>query len=361
LISKIRCDHRIRKRIKEPLVINSFSSDGKSTTQLKGQFVFFQVLIDCLLELKPNETEKNELITLYQNAYQGNNNELKNLKEFQQNYSSEKALCWYTRESFFYQTINAALRTKNIHMMFLLRSYIFDIQQQLQKYQFNNILIVYRSQIMSKHEFETFKKSEGQLISVNSFFSTSQNRSFTIFMLGETSSTVNWERILFEIDVDPNVSKTKPFADISQFSHFKNEDEILFMTGSIFRVNEIIPDENQLWIVRMTLCNDIEYDLKDILKYMKKGIREGETNLRTLAKILWETGEFKLAEEYFLRLLNQLPSNDPLLVDLYEDLAKLTSQMGNLDKSMEWRQKLLTFKEQHRLSLPIMSKGRFLE
>ena len=55
LVSKIRYDHRIRKQIKEPLAINIFSSDGKSTMQLNGEFVFFQVLIDCLLRLKPNE------------------------------------------------------------------------------------------------------------------------------------------------------------------------------------------------------------------------------------------------------------------------------------------------------------------
>lgn len=360
LTSKIRYDHRIRKQMKEPLVFDIFASDGESTTQINGKFVFFQVIIDCLLRLKSNESEKNELIDMCRNAYQGKKTELDILEEFQKNYSSKEALWWYTRESFFYRTINASLRSKNIRMIFLLRSYVCDIQQHLRENQVQNTLKVYRSQIMSKNEFQIFKQSEGQLISVNSFFSTSRDLSLTVHMSGETNSTVDWERILFKIDTDPKMMKTKPFADISQLSYFPNEDEILFMAGSIFRVNKIFYDENQLWIVQMTLCNDNEHDLKDVLKDMNKQIGKGETNLRTLAKVLWEIGEFELAEEYFLRLLNQLSSNDPLLVDLYEDLAKLTSQMKKSDNSMEWRQRLLTFKEQNQSSLSIMSTGTFL-
>ena len=359
MISKIRYDHRIRKQINEPLEINMFSSVGQSTTQLNGRFVFYQVLIDCLLRLKPHETDTNELINFYQNAYQGNNNELFNLEEFQRNYSSEKALWWYTRESFFYRTINEALRSENIHMMFLLRSYISDIQKQLRKYQCEDQLKVYRGQIMSKTEFETLKQCENQLISVNSFFSTSKDRSSAMFMLGEMSDIVDWERLLFEIDANPELVTTKSFADIRQLSYFPNESEILFMTGSIFRVENIFVDENQFWIIRMTLCDDNQHDLKDVLKYMKKQIGKGETNLRILAKVLWEIGELNSAEIYFERLLNQLPPNDPLLIGLYDDLAKLTSQMKNSDKSIEWRKKLLAFQQHNPFPLPIMSKGKF--
>jgi len=48
--------------------------------------------------------------------------------------------------------------------MFLLRSFILDIQRQLEKYQFQTRIQVYRSQIMSKNQFETLKQSQGQLI-----------------------------------------------------------------------------------------------------------------------------------------------------------------------------------------------------
>ena len=213
-------------------------------------------------------------MNIYQNAYQGKTNDLADLEEFEKTYSSENAISWYTRESFFYRTMNAALRSKNIHRMFLLRSYILDIQQQLQIHQCKDRFQVDRSQIMPKDEFHRFKQSESQLISVNSFFSTSKDRSSAMFMLGKTNDNAGWKRILFEIEADPKIIKTK------SFTYFPSESEILFMTASIFRVNQIVYDENHL---------------KDVFNYMKKQIGKGETNLRVLAKILWGIGELKLA------------------------------------------------------------------
>ena len=135
LISRITADHKIQKKVEEPLSINIFTTNvggGKSTTGLNGQFVFSQVLIDCLLRLKSTQTDKNEFINLCKTEYEGNHSELNNLREFEEEYSSNKVLWWYTRESFFYKTLNAALRTQNIHMIFLFREFISDIHRQLQ-------------------------------------------------------------------------------------------------------------------------------------------------------------------------------------------------------------------------------------
>ncbi|CAF1565421.1 unnamed protein product, partial [Rotaria sordida] len=63
----------------------------------------------------------------------------------------------------------------------------------------------------------------------------------------------------------------------------------------------------------MTLCSDDEHDLKEVLMYMKQQLVSGETNLRTLGKILWEMGKLDLAKQYFTRLLKELSPNDPLL------------------------------------------------
>ncbi|CAF4392281.1 unnamed protein product, partial [Adineta steineri] len=138
LVSQITRDHKIQKKVEEPLSINIFTTNvdaGKSTTGVNGEFVFSQILIDCLLRLKSTEIDKNELINLCENEYVGNYTELNNLREFQQSYSPNEVLWWYTKETFFYKTLNAALRTQNIHLIFLFRAYIYDIYHQLQKYQ----------------------------------------------------------------------------------------------------------------------------------------------------------------------------------------------------------------------------------
>jgi tetratricopeptide (TPR) repeat protein len=340
--------------VEEPLSINIFTTEAganKSTTGVNGQFVFSQVLIDCLLRLKSTERDTNELIDCCTSQYEGNQSELNNLREFQEYYSPDKALWWYTRESFFYKTLNAALRTQNIHMIFLFRAFIADIYRQLQSNRANNPLRVYRSQLMSSDELDSLKQHISQFISVNSFFSTSNDRTTALFLLGDSSVLIDLERVLFEIDADPKIITSKSFADIRNLSHFPVESEILFMLGSIFRLERISHnDDDKVWIIQMTLCGDDEHELKQVLMYMKQQIGNGETNFRTLGKILSDMGKFDLAEKYFTRLLKQIQSDDPLLSDLYEELGKVASQTGDYDMSMQWHQKSLAFKQQNQLT-----------
>ncbi|CAF1418416.1 unnamed protein product [Adineta steineri] len=353
LVSQIAADHKIQKKIEEPLPIYTFTTNvgaGKSTIGVNGQFVFSQILIDCLLRLKSNEMDKNELINCCQSEYVGNFTELNNLHEFQQDYSPDKVLWWYTKETFFYKILNAALRTQNIHMIFLFRAFIYDIYRQLQESQSKRPLQVYRSQLMSSDELDSLKNNIGQFISINSMFSTSKQRTTALFLLGDITTQIDSERVLFEIDADPNIVNTKPFADISKHSDFPDESEVLFMIGSIFRLNNISRNDDQIWIIKMTLCNDDEHDLKQVLMYMKQQIENEETNLRTLGNVLWEMGKFDLAEKYLIRSLKELASNDPLHISLYEDLGKLASQRGDYDMSMKWRQKLLAFKKENPLA-----------
>ena len=350
LISQIQINHKVHKKVEEPLAINIYTTStgtGNSTTGVNGQFVFSQVLIDCLLRLKSTQIDKNELIDCCKRQYEDNLTELNNIDEFAQVYSRDKAVWWYTRESFFYKTLNAALRTQNIHMIFLFRSFISDIYQQLKYNQSKSRLRVYRSQLMSNDELNTLKQNIGQFISINSFFSTSNQYTVAYFYLDDTTSAVDVEKVLFQIDAHPKMVTIKPFADISQHSHFTYESEVLFMIGSIFRLESISHNDNNVWIIRITLCNDNEHDLKQVLSYMKKQTGSGETNLRTLGKIVWEMGKLDLAEKYFTRFLKELPSDNPLLIDLYEDLGKLASLREDYDISIQWHQKALILKEQN--------------
>ncbi|CAF4788563.1 unnamed protein product, partial [Rotaria socialis] len=168
--------------------------------------------------------------------YQGNSAELSNLREFREDYSSEKALWWYTRESFFYKTLNAALRNQNIHIIFLFRGFISDIHRQLEAYQADDTLRVYRSQMISSNELETLRQSCDQFISINSFFSTSIDKKKALSFLNSCDVGDNIEPVLFEIVANPALVTSKPFADVSPYSEFTDESEVLFMLGSIFRL-----------------------------------------------------------------------------------------------------------------------------
>ncbi|CAF2828174.1 unnamed protein product [Rotaria sp. Silwood2] len=371
LICRITADHKIQKKVEEPLSINIFSTNadaGKSTTGLNGQFVFYQVLIDCLLRLKYTKADKKELIQLCKQQYEDNSVELSNIHEFEQDWSSSNALWWYTRESFFYKILNAVLRKQDIHFIFLFRSYILDIHHQLKKHQSVNSLKVYRSQMISSDELKTFQQTHGQFISINSFFSTSTNKQKALSFLNVPTGIENLEPVLFEIDANPKMATAKSFADISSYSEYKDESEVLFMLGSIFRLNSVNHSkDNPVWIIQMTLCSDDEHDLKQVLADMKQQLGSGETNLQILGKILSDMGKFYLAEKYLTGFLEQLPQNYPLLGSLYEDLAKVASQAGDYNKSVQWHKKAVEFKKSNQptassnTNRAMSSTGKFIE
>ena len=338
---RIKTDHTIQQIIEQPLSLNIFTS-GNTSGSVNGKFVFSQVLIECLLRLKLTDLDRDELIKHCKNIYRDNRFEMSNLREFQKEYSSKNAVWWYTRDTFFFKTLNAVLRAENIHMIYLFRGYIDDIQRQLKTYQTKDSLIVYRGQLISKSELETLQNSCGQFISVNSFFSTSTRDKKARSFLDASDISENLERVLFEITADSNVAATKPFADISSLSEYSGESEVLFMIGSIFRLNSIKRNnDSQLWIIRITLCSENESDLKNVLVHMKQQLGSGETNLRTLGKVLWKMGRLDLAEFYLVRLLNDLPPKHHLLGDLYGDLSEIAGLLKNYDKSVEYQQKAL--------------------
>ena len=193
---------------------------------------------------------------------------------------------------------------------------------------------------MSSDELHDLQNCRGQLVSVNSFLSTTKRRQIADFYRGDTTQQTNLEPVLFEIDADPKVVTTKPFADISKHSDFDLELEVLFMPGSIFRLNTIDRDDYQVWIIGMSLCSDDDHSLKEVLGDMKKQNGTGETNLCTLGKVLWDMGKFDLAKKYYIRCVNEISDNDPLLLTAYEDLAEIASQQNDYEESLTMAAKI---------------------
>ncbi|CAF1488753.1 unnamed protein product [Adineta ricciae] len=348
LISQIKRDHKIQLVAEGPLSINLFAtnSSGELTTRANSEFIFSQILIDCLLRMKPNTMDREELIARCKIEYEGNCIEAAHLREFEQDYSSEKALWWYTRRTFFCKILNAALSRQNIHLMFLLRSYIFDIHRQLQHYQPKCPLRVFGCQLMSSEQLNTLKQWAGQYISVNSFFSATNNSSKALSILINTNISEDFQRVMFDIDADPGRSTKQLFADINGYSHLSAELEVIFTLGSIFRVKNTSHGENQIWTISMTLLDDDEPELKKVHAHIQRENGSGETNLQMFGKILWKIGQIDLAETYYRRAFNELLPDDPLCIIVCEDLAAISSEKGDNDAYTRWHQKALQLKDQ---------------
>jgi len=144
------------------------------------------------------------------------------------------------------------------HLRRMTSIYIYCMDKKVNE-KSKQMVKLYRAEIISKDELENLKNSVNQFISINSFFSTTSNYQKALSFFKGSKTTATTEKILYEIKANPNVGKTKPFANISQQSQYQKEEEVLFMIGSIFQLTNISFDEtNQCSIIKMTLRSDEE-------------------------------------------------------------------------------------------------------
>ncbi|CAF4971693.1 unnamed protein product [Rotaria sp. Silwood1] len=344
LINRIQFDQSGRRshEADEALSIFTFGSNNnqeESTTGLDGRFLQSQLLLTCLLNMETTETDKNEFISECREIYKTNLEQLKIVDDFGKNYAPEHSLWWYTRSAFVYRLLNKALRIQNIDLLFLLRFYIRDIEKQLSNRRYKSCIRVYRGQFMSKEELNVLKDSIGKLISVNSFLSTSSKYEVASLYSGSFATDDTLEKVLFEIDADPNQIGVKPFADISEISCFKEEDEILMMVGSVFRLNKIYLGDDKIWHIEMTLCSDNV--LQTTFDYMKKRYDSMNNKLLLFANVLIDLANFDDAEKYLHRLLKELLSCPADIPKCLHALGKVSCEKGNYDLSLDYFGKAL--------------------
>ena len=266
---------------------SKFDKMVATTTESTTPFVFPHCLSEVLLQIKSNEKDKNDLISLCENIYKDSETNLNNIDEFQKHYTSNKALWWYTYASFIYEMLNKALREQDIDRIFLFQFFIYDMHRQLAENKCQYPIKVYRGQHLLDYQLNKIKEAAGDFISRNTFLSASVDRDLVLSFLNTNSNSNNVHRVLYEIDADPALVRTKPFADIKKHSYFPGKSDVLFPIGTFFRVTSIQQNEDKLWIVQMTLCADDDPDLKLFLDEATKnfGCCDGEAALFSFSRM----------------------------------------------------------------------------
>ena len=130
-----------------------------------------------------------------------------------------------------------------------------------------------------------------------------------------TNSSQARRRVLFIIDADPNAISLTPYADITDCSANKDEPEVLFMIGSVFRLNTIqqANDNGPLWKIRMRLSGDNENYLNPLSERMKKdyGGRKDIATSLALADVLREMQNNDLAINIYITISYEIRPYDP--------------------------------------------------
>ncbi|CAF1384583.1 unnamed protein product [Rotaria sordida] len=315
-----------------------FDQHQKSTKDLSkesAEFLWFQLFHYVIARLPRNQQSKQQMIQICKAYYRGNTKEMKSIQEFEQNYRSEDAICWYSKESFLYKLINKALRTEDIDLLYKFRFFIGDLSETLQR-QHEKILLseekilnVYRGVKLDKEEFIKLKENQGKLISTNGYLSTSRQKSLALNFAKKPTKRIDVIPVLFHIQCDiTHIDKNIIFADIHQFSQYPDEQEVLFDLNACFQI-ESIEENESLQIIKMNLSNEGQKITKDYIALTQKETEELSVSI-VFGRLLCNLGEYDKSQKYFQQLLHD--SND-------EDRAWIEFNIGRaLAFKGEWNE-----------------------
>jgi hypothetical protein len=140
----------------------------------------------------------------------------------------------------------------------------------------------------------------------NNFLSTSKNRDTSLSFAHRSLTNPVLVGILFVMTIDPSKSTTS-FASINSVSYFKGEDEVLFSMHTVFRIDDIIPmdDDHRLFQVNLTLTDDNDKDLRIPTDNIREDSEPDVYGWYRLGSVLLRLGEADKAQQVYEVMLEQ--------------------------------------------------------
>ncbi|CAF3587027.1 unnamed protein product [Rotaria socialis] len=319
----------------EPLHINVYDNT------IDSEFIHSQLLIDYLLKMKINSAIETQILSSCKTKCDKDNLQLETLEKFQQTNSSENSFDFLMKDNVLLKSFAEALQTKNINLLYLFRSFLRYINQQLEQNQCSTSKHVYFSYLIKHEEFEQLKNSIGKFISINTLLLTTCERDRALRALQKVNTL---EKILFEIYADPSMNDIKPFAQLKSFHTSINQSQIVFMFGSIFFIENFV-QQDDIWICRMNLSSQKHPDLINTFNNIKKEDGDSEIDLLSFANFLARIGKYDDAENYYQYLLRELPLNHEDVHVIFGNLGNVAYLRKDYDRSLEYHLKSIETKK----------------
>ena len=337
---------------KQDMFFRVFNQKQKSTRDLtkeSASFLWNRLLIDVLRKMPADDRAKNEMLDHCTTYYRYNKEELKKIEDFRRFYTPNEAIKYYTADSFLYKLLNKALRTEDIGLLYTFRFFIIDLCAQLEQKKEQSIesepLTLYRGQQIMKEEFENLQstnyergnlqKNTGALIAINGFLSTSRNERISLQFSNLRVADDNTIPMQVTIKADPTL-KTVTFADISDHSEYRLEQEVLFSLGTVFMIDACEFDETRS-IGKLTLTGTDagSTTLQSYLDLQKDQLQVYSPLIYFGRLLMNEMNEIDRAEEYFQMLLNTLPDDHPVIADVYNQIGAVHYMKSNTTNYMK--------------------------
>ena len=335
-----------------PMTAFHLLEQGNSLQKLSpesAKFMWYQVAMNVLQLMANHLDSKQELIDEARMRYPTDEVEKKKIDEFAAEYQPERACWWYTLNSFIYRLLNRALRAQDIDKIFKFRLFINDLHNQIQDLYRQYLtthtgsrLTVYRGQFMSMDEIKFLEKNIDQIVSMNTFLSTSRKRDVAemfLDLLGQSGDSQSLESVLFTIDIIDISPDTTAFAFIEQHACNPEESEVLFTINAIFKV-ESVRQEGRIWYVHLRLSKQQNEEQKSFSKYMIQAIGL-EPGPISFGWFLYRMGIFDKAERYAQYIIERPFLDEQDKADAFNLLGLIYNDLEKHEKSIDCYEKAI--------------------
>ncbi|CAF3119171.1 unnamed protein product [Rotaria sp. Silwood2] len=320
--------------------------------QVDPVFMYANLLKKTLMEIKYDGNAKKEFADFCRKQYQNNSYELQKINAFERDYSLDAAIWWYAQKCFLYQMINRALRTQEIEIIFKMGFFLRDVHRQIEelnseKTRKSSVFFVYRGQGILSTEFERVKRtSKGDLLVFNNFLHGSLNKKLALQFARNSLRDPDLVGVLFNITINNTRASSSPFVSRRQADALANEKEgILFSMFTIFQITDIMPIENRLWQVELTLMPDNDQKQIKLLELTRKEASKSN-GWQQLGDLLMRMRNFDKAEEAYHILLQKMSKVDEkALPHLYNQLGRIKHRKKQYMEALEFYEKALEIQQ----------------
>lgn len=332
------------------LYSNNEERSLRDLTKESALFMWYQLLIEILLRMpRDDQTDaKQDMLTVCRSHYRKNERQMSLIDEFDLTYSSSDAIKWYTRDCFLFRLLNKAFRTENIDLIYKFRFVIIDLYEQLKEVHadyidfmgLEDIITVYRGQQLSNEELNKLKNNIGHLVSMNTFLSRSTKKTIAKMLAGNGFDRTGRESVPFQITINPTKVK-HPFGRIDYVSYMKDENEMLFSMGIVFRiisVEEISGNNEHVWCIDLATVDLGDAEVETLFNFYKRYF-EKASPLIIWAKFLSDMGEYQKSEYYYniiVELLKKQEQNDRILGTLDNNIGVTYLYRNQMDAAFEY-------------------------
>jgi tetratricopeptide (TPR) repeat protein len=329
-----------------------FSADENSD-KYDQSFMYTQLFKQILLNIDDYDARSIKQLAAYcRYRYTDNKKELEMIAKFEQDYSLETPIWWYTSDCFLRPMLNRALRVQEVDTILKMSFFIHDLHGQIKKLHREQSrdnqkpFSVYRGQGLFKADFEKLMQTEGGLMSFDNFLFACKDETASIDFARRALTNLELNAVIFVIAIDPAVSSV-PFALLDNISYYKeSKQEVLFSMQTIFHVGEIkqIDADIPLWQVKLSLPEDKNPQLRALTARMEAETSQGSEGWYRLSELLLTVGEYDQAELVLKVLLDQ-PSDDEQRAYLYQKIGYIKCSSGESKAAIPYYEKSIAIKQ----------------